>query len=117
MADTGTLEGSSRTTLGLLHAKRLSNGELRCSAAAQCAEATLTSSERFMRDAACLRVRVKVNRGECEGATIWFRNEGDTGPFGKSDLVFVVKQECCNAQRASVSIWARIARCIRRVPI
>ena len=36
---------------------------------------------------------VKVNRGELEGATIWHRNLGDCGPFGRSDLVFVVKQE------------------------
>ncbi|KAL1507775.1 hypothetical protein AB1Y20_007385 [Prymnesium parvum] len=35
---------------------------------------------------------VKVNRGEYEGATVWFREEGDRGPFGKSDLVFVVKE-------------------------
>ena len=35
---------------------------------------------------------VKVNRGEYEGATIWHRNQGDVGPFGRADLVFVVKQ-------------------------
>ena len=34
---------------------------------------------------------VKVNRGELEGATIWHKNQGDCGPFGRSDLVFVVK--------------------------
>ena len=36
---------------------------------------------------------VKINRGELEGATIWHKNQGDCGPFGRCDLVFVVKQE------------------------
>ena len=36
---------------------------------------------------------VKINRGELEGATIWHRSQGDVGPFGRCDLVFVVKQE------------------------
>jgi hypothetical protein len=35
---------------------------------------------------------IKVNRGEYEGAAIWHRNQGDVGPFGRADLVFVVKQ-------------------------
>ncbi len=35
---------------------------------------------------------VKVNRGELEGATIWYKNAGDVGPFGRCDLVFVIKQ-------------------------
>ena len=33
-----------------------------------------------------------MTRGEHEGATVWFRSEGDSGPYGKADLVFVVKQ-------------------------
>lgn len=36
---------------------------------------------------------VKVNRGELEGAAIWYKSAGDVGPFGRSDLVCVVKQE------------------------
>ena len=32
---------------------------------------------------------IKVNRGELEGATVWFRMKGDVGPVGRSDLVFV----------------------------
>ena len=35
---------------------------------------------------------VKINRGEYEGATIWFKSQGDVGPFGRADLVFIVKQ-------------------------
>ena len=36
---------------------------------------------------------VKVNRGELEGATVWYRSQGDNGPRGRSDLVFVIKQQ------------------------
>ena len=35
---------------------------------------------------------VKINRGELEGAAIWYKMAGDVGPFGRCDLVFCVKQ-------------------------
>ncbi|KAL1520515.1 hypothetical protein AB1Y20_022093 [Prymnesium parvum] len=35
---------------------------------------------------------VKVNKGELDGAAIWYRNKGDVGTAGRADLVFVVKQ-------------------------
>ena len=35
---------------------------------------------------------LKVNRGEAEGTTFWYRGEGDSGPLGKADLVFCLKQ-------------------------
>lgn len=40
----------------------------------------------------CDYYNVKINRGELEGATVWYRMAGDVGPVGRADLVFVVKQ-------------------------
>eukprot|EP00965_Chrysotila_dentata_P239753 6203296-Pleurochrysis_carterae.AAC.2 len=44
----------------------------------------------------------QVNRGELEGATYWHRMQGDVGPSGRADLVFVLKQvnaACAGARR------------------
>ena len=37
--------------------------------------------------------KLEIRPGELEGATYWFKNEGDVSTGGKADLVFVVGQE------------------------
>eukprot|EP00966_Prymnesium_polylepis_P257023 5936930-Prymnesium_polylepis.1 len=47
---------------------------------------------RHERRGASASFAIKVNRGELEGAAFWHKGQGHTTVYGKSDLVYVLKQ-------------------------
>ena len=50
--------------------------------------------------------KLDVRPGELEGATYWFKNEGDVTTGGKADLVFVLSQEEHTTwERVGVDLW------------
>ena len=50
-----------------------------------------------------------VRPGELEGATFWFRNQGDVSTLGKADLVFVLVQQPHHLfERVGQDLWYRL---------